>query len=131
MAYSAIEVREYAKKLGKGERTLWRWIKQGCNLRDPKSIREFQVRNEIRQTPMERARRRKRDNEQKAQRSDLVNNNKKDVNEVHPPTNGDLPPAGKRGAASALERLEREEEESYRRLVAVKATDNLIQIQAA
>jgi hypothetical protein len=60
MLFSRIEVGEYARKVGKSERTLWRWIKEGCNLRDPKSLREWQVRNQIRETPIERARKRRR-----------------------------------------------------------------------
>ena len=102
MLFSRIEVSEYARKIGKSERTLWRWIKEGCNPRDPKSLRKWQVRNEIRQTPIERARRRRRDNEQKALNDPLT------AGATHtPPTNGEsLPPAGKRGAAAALERLE-------------------------
>ena len=61
MAYSRIEIAEYAKRIGKSQTTLWRWVKEGCNLRDPKSVREWQVRNQIRETPIERARKRRRD----------------------------------------------------------------------
>src|SRR6516162_8469097 len=68
MAYSRIEIAEYGKVIGKSPTTLWRWVREGCNLRDPKSVREWVMRNEIRQTPIERARRRRRDNERAAQR---------------------------------------------------------------
>jgi hypothetical protein len=126
MLFSRIEVSEYARKIGKSERTLWRWIKEGCNPRDPKSLRKWQVRNEIRQTPIERARRRRRDNEQKALNDPLT------AGATHtPPTNGEsLPPAGKRGAAAALERLEHQEEESHRRLQAALQRNDPLQIQA-
>jgi hypothetical protein len=124
--FSRIEVKEYARKIGKSERTLWRWIKAGCDPRDKKSLREWQVRNEIRQTPMERARRRKRDNEQKAQ-----NDVGESIPPHSPPTNGDLPQAGKRGAAAALERLEHQEEESHRRLQAALGRGDPMAIQAA
>jgi hypothetical protein len=127
MLFSRIEVSEYARKIGKSERTLWRWIKEGCNPRDPKSLRDWQVRNEIRQTPIERARRRRRDNEQKVQRTQPVPNQDTDTC----PGNGDLPPAGKLGASAALQRLEKQEEESHRRFLAAQATGDQVAIQAA
>src|ERR1700746_2999747 len=98
MKFSGIEIREYAHKLGKGERTLRRWVKQGCNLRDPKSVREWVVRNEIRQTPIERARRRKRDEQQKA----LTEAPLKPQERAAPPANGETLPEGRKGAAAAL-----------------------------
>jgi hypothetical protein len=101
MLFSRIEVSEYARKVGKTERTLWRWIKQGCNPRDPKSLREWQVRNQIRETPIERARKRRRDNE-----SHNIPFSAGPQTSCDQPGNGELPPIGKKGAAAALERLE-------------------------
>jgi hypothetical protein len=128
MAFSQIEVSEYARKVGKTERTMWRWIKEGCNPRDPKSLREWQVRNQIRETPIERARKRRRDQALKArQTSDVL-----PPERVSVPTNGDtLPPAGKRGAAAALERLEATEEEAHRRLQVALSRGNAVEIQGA
>jgi len=125
MAYSHIEVREYAKKLGKGERTLWRWIKQGCNLRDPKSVREWQVRNQIRETPIERARKRRRGLE-----SHKVHFSNDPETSCDSAGNGELPPIGKKGAAAALERLEASEERAHARLEAALVRGDPIQIQA-
>jgi hypothetical protein len=125
--YSQIEIREYALKLGKGERTLQRWVSQGCNLRDPKSVREWVTRNEIRQTPMERARRRRRDEAQKAAATPHVITTER----VSVPTNGELPPAGRKGAAAALERLESAEESAHRRLQAALSRGNAIEIENA
>jgi hypothetical protein len=45
--------------------------------------------------------------------------------------NGELPPAGKKGAAAALERLELQEEKSHRRLQAAMARGNPVEIAAA
>ena len=128
MPFSQIEVNEYARKIGKSERTLWRWIKEGCNPRDPKSLREWQVRNHIRETPIERARKRRRDIEQKAQRAQPV----EVPSSFDPPGNGEdtAPPAGKRGAAAALERLEQAEERAHARLEAALARGDAVQIQA-
>jgi len=131
MAYSRIEIAEYAKVIGKSPTTLWRWVREGCNLRDPKSVREWVMRNEIRQTPIEQARRRRRDNERAAQRAPEVASR----NASEPAGNGEiaetLSPAGRRGAAAALERLEHQEEEAHRRLQAALARGDPFQIQAA
>jgi len=126
MAYSHIEVREYAKKLGKGERTLWRWIKQGCNLRDPKSVREWQVRNQIRETPIERARKRRRGLE-----SHKVHFSNDPETSCDSAGNGELPPIGKKGAAAALERLEASEERAHARLEAALGRGNPVEVAAA
>jgi hypothetical protein len=99
-------------------------IKEGCNPRDPKSLREWQVRNEIRQTPIERARRGRRDNEQKALNDPLT------AGATHtPPSNVEtLPPAGKRGAAATLEQAE---ERAHARLEAALLRGNPVEIAAA
>jgi hypothetical protein len=60
MSYSKVEITEYWHRIGKSVPTLWRCVRQGCELRDPKSVREWQVRNEIRKTNVQRARERKR-----------------------------------------------------------------------
>jgi hypothetical protein len=131
MAYSRLEIREYAKIIGKSPTTLWRWVSEGCNLRDPKSVREWVTKNEIRQTPMERARRRKRDEALKA----AANASQPIPTRFSAPGNGEtaveLPPAGRRGAAAALERLEHQEEESHRRLQAALSRGNPVEVQAA
>jgi hypothetical protein len=137
--FSRIEVKEYARKLGKSERTLWRWIKAGCNPRDPKSLREFQVRAQIRETPIERARKRRRDNESRNIAFSAQEGEKRTHEGYNGPQpscdvkgNGEtLPPAGRRGAAAVLDRLERQEEESHRRFLAMQASGDQVAIQAA
>jgi hypothetical protein len=125
VAFSEIEVSEYARKVGKTERTLWRWIKQGCNPRDPKSLREWQVRNQIRETPIERARKRRRDDE-----SHKVPFSNGPQASCDLRGNGDLPPIGKKGAAAALKRLEASEERAHARLEAALARGNPVEVQA-
>jgi hypothetical protein len=65
MPYSQIEIQEYSRRIGKSAPTLWRWVRQGCDLRDPKSVREWVTRNTIRETNIEKARKRRRDQQQK------------------------------------------------------------------
>ena len=129
MAFSQIEVREYARKVGKTERTLWRWIKQGCNPRDPKSLRESQVRNQIRETPIERARKRRRD--QESHNVAFSAGPQTSCDSAGNGGNGHLPPIGKKGAAAALERLEASEERAHARLEAALPRGNPVEIAAA
>jgi hypothetical protein len=56
MAYSQIEIAEYAQKIGKSRSTLFRWIRQGCDLRNQKSVDEWVTRNTIRETNISKAR---------------------------------------------------------------------------
>jgi hypothetical protein len=125
--YSELEVKKYARKIGKSRSTIWLWIKQGCDLRDPKSVREWVTRNTIRETNISKARKRRRDYQQTSRQSEDVTN----FRQPSPPTNGSLPPAGKRGTAAALERLEHQEEESYRRLQVALASGSPASIDAA
>src|SRR6516164_9525972 len=127
MPYSNVEIAEYSKRKGKSMPTLRRWIKQGCNLRDPKSVREWVTRNTIRETNISKARKRRRDQEQKAAAEGAVSSQER----PEPSGNGELPPAGKRGAQHALERLERVEEESHRRLEAALHRGNPLESQSA
>jgi hypothetical protein len=36
MPYSKVEITEYSHRIGKSVPTLWRWIREGCDLRDPR-----------------------------------------------------------------------------------------------
>jgi hypothetical protein len=77
---------------------------------------------------IERAPKRRRDSEQKAQRTSTVSA----TGAVDHPGNGELSPAQKTGAAAALQRLEKKrEEESHRRVERAQATGDPFQIQAA
>jgi hypothetical protein len=66
MAYSQIEIDEHVRKIGKSSSTLWRWVREGCDLRNPKSVREWVTRNTIRETNISKASKRRRDNVEKA-----------------------------------------------------------------
>ena len=123
MAYSKIEIAEYSRKIGKSKSTLWNWIKQGCDLRNPKSVAEWVTRNTIRETNVSKARKRRRDQALKVAQAPQAPLESSDNNE--------LPPAGRKGAAAALERLERQEEETHRRLERAQANGNPVAIREA
>ena len=125
MPYTAVEIAEYGRKLDRSRSTLFKWVREGCNLRDDKSVREWVTRNTIRETNISKARKRRRDNEQKTQRTSTSS----PPGAFEPTGNGDLPPAGAKGAAAALQRLESQEEENHRRLVAALARGEPIAIQ--
>jgi hypothetical protein len=127
MAYNQIEVNEYAHRLGKSERTLWRWIRQGCNLRDPKSVREWVTRNEIRKTNIARAREKDRGKEPAAHTAHPG----PDKAVLNSGGNGELPSTGPKGAQHALARLELEEAESHRRLQLALQRGNPVEIESA
>src|SRR5215510_15428782 len=101
MPYSELEVKEYARKIGKSRSTIWSWIKQGCDLRNPKSVAEWVTRNQIRETPIERARKRRRDEQIRV----AAEAAKSPQERSEPATKGEPLPEGKKGAAAALERL--------------------------
>jgi hypothetical protein len=126
MAYSQIEVSEYARKLGKSERTLWRWVRQGCDLRNPKSLREWQIRSEVRKTNIAKSRER-HGKHQTASAKDLVNPQERSEAVGNGET---LPPAQKTGAAAALQRLEQAEERAHAQLEAALASADVVQIAA-
>jgi hypothetical protein len=99
--YSKVEITEYSKTIGKSVPTLWRWIRQGCDLRDRKSVREWVTRNTIRETNILKSRKRRRQEQTASERHPV-----KLQTPFQPAGNSELPPASKRGAAAALERLE-------------------------
>jgi len=124
MPYSNVEVAEYSKRIGKSVPTLWRWIRQGCNLRDPKSVQEWVTRNTIRETNISKARKRRRANQ-----SNNITFNAGPQTSCDQPRS-DLPPIGKQGAAAPLERLEASEEEAHRRLQAALLCGDPVQVAA-
>jgi hypothetical protein len=100
MSYDRIEITEYARKIGKSVPT----SRRGCNLRDPKGVAEWVTRNAIRETNIEQARKRRPDEQSKGSAQTVQQHV---VGPFESIGNGDLPPVGKKGAAAALERLER------------------------
>ena len=125
MPYSSVEIAEYGRKIGKSRSTLYLWIKQGCNLRDDKSVREWVTRITIRETNISKARKRRRDHE--SHNIPFSNGPQTSCDQAG---NGDLPPIGKKGAAAALKRLEASEERAHARLEAALARGNPVEVQA-
>ena len=48
--------RELAARLNKGERTIWYWISQGCDISSEESVRQFSEGKRLRRTNIEKAR---------------------------------------------------------------------------
>jgi hypothetical protein len=95
-------------------------------LRSHASVQSWIEKNKLRETNVAKARRRR--GKEQASRSS-AHSAHADV--IEPRGNGELPPAGKKGAAAALERLEAQEEEAHRRLVAALGRGNPVEIDAA
>jgi hypothetical protein len=72
MAYSEAEILELSKRIGKSRTTLWRWASQGCDLRNHASVQSWIEKNRIRETNVEKARRRRRDNARDTRRAPTV-----------------------------------------------------------
>jgi hypothetical protein len=125
MPYSQIEIAEYARKIGKSVPTLWRWVRQGCDLRDPKIVAEWVTRNTIRETNISKARKRRRDQE-----SHNIPFSAGPQTSCDSRGNGELPPIGRKGAAAALQRLEASEERAHARLEAALARGNPVEVAA-
>src|ERR1700692_4157032 len=85
-------IKQVAKSTGRSVGTIWRWQRQGCDLSNPASIKEFLEGNELRRN------------------ANLVRRGKADVgpNDTATPDLNliELGPIGKKGAAAALARLE-------------------------
>ena len=113
--YSRLEVAACAKRIGKSVPTAWRWIREGCRIDEPRSLKAFLIAKQVKRTNIEKSRERRSESNQKAQRISPESS----ANAFAAPGNGQtLPSAGKRGAAAALERLEAAEESAHRRLQA-------------
>src|SRR5215472_2886422 len=126
MPYTAVEIAEYGRKLDRSRSTLFKWISEGCNLRDDKSVREWVTRNTIRET-----------NSRKVANAAVTTSRRLRMichpwgeHILLPPMVRHYPRAGKRGEAAALQRLERQEEEAHRRLVAALERNDSVQIAA-
>src|SRR5262249_45539961 len=128
---TCVEAAVYAERYKRSEATIWRWAKRGCDFKNPESVKAFLIEAERKKTNVQRYRERHGDRPDQVRSNVAETGRRYPPDIVDPPGNGDLPPAGKRGAAAALERLECQEEESHRRLVTALAGGNPIQIQAA
>jgi len=110
-------IKQVAKSTGRSVGTIWRWQRQGCDLSNPASIKEFLEGNELRRN------------------ANLVRRGKADVgpNDTTTPDLNqiELGPVGPRGAAAALKRLEAVEERSHARLIQAIEAGNRFQVKAA
>jgi hypothetical protein len=131
MSYTRAEIVEHAKRIGKSRATLRRWVSQGCNLRDPGSMREWITRNEKRKTNIARARER-RGKEQNSSAAGQSVRPAESAGAFKPGGNGEtLPPVGPKGAQHALARLELEEAEAHRRLQLALERGNPVEVESA
>jgi len=50
MPYSRAELARHSEKIGRGWRTLLRWVARGCDLNDPESVAKFLAEAERKKT---------------------------------------------------------------------------------
>src|SRR5260221_7939053 len=98
------QAREVAGRLGKSQRTIWRWVAQGCDLSDERSIQQFVDGQKLRRTNVAKARER-----HAALGSSDSGSSPPGSPDLERLLSGKLPPPGRQGAAAALQRLEEEE----------------------
>jgi len=122
---STEKVREIAARLKKSERTLWRWLSQGLDITNERSIRAFAEGKQLRKTNVEKARERLA----AASVSNGSGSRASDRDQFENLFSGELPPLGRRGAAAALERLEETEERAHARLLAAMQRGNASEVQ--
>jgi hypothetical protein len=93
----------------------------GCDINDPKSVRQFAEAFEARKTNVQKFRERAAfsDSNDSGRRSDRAS--RSDLDRL---LSGELPPAGRRGAAAALARLEETEERAHARLLVAMEKGN-------
>src|ERR1700730_3821902 len=95
------QIKAVARQTKRSANTIRRWVRQGCNLNSAASIKQFSQGNQLRQHP------------------NLIHRTR-DVSPIEPLDSVipdlnliELPPAGPRGAAAALARLEEIEERAH------------------
>jgi hypothetical protein len=130
-SYSEGRILDLSRQTGRSPSTLRRWARQNIDLDNAEALKEFLERMDSRKPPLEWNRdRTKKGNRSRVRVSQAVQERPPGVTEYL--GNGEkLPPPGRRGAAAALERLEFEEEQSYRRLQVALAGGNPVTIDAA
>jgi hypothetical protein len=121
-----LEAAAYAARLRRSEATVWRWARAGCDFDDPESIKAFLIEAERKKTNVQRY----RDRRSKQPKESTQTVRRRTPNSVEPPGNAELPPAGKKGAAAALERLEIAEERAHARLEVALTRCDPVQVQA-
>ena len=126
MPYSRAELARHSEKIGRGWRTLLRWVARGCDLNDPESVAKFLAEAERKKTNV-RKYQEARGNQPKMP----TNRTAKPQQRFEPNGNGELPAPGRRGAGAALRRLEEQEERGYARLQLALERGDPIAIDAA
>lgn len=122
VGYTAAEMLELTKRIGKCRSTLEKWVKEGCDLRNHASVQEWIDKKRYREPAIAR----------KYREISARERGEKAIQEVESLGNGeDLAPAGQRGAQHALARLESQEEEGHRRLQAALSSGNAYRIEKA
>ena len=115
-------VKAVAKLTGKSAVTIWRWVRQGCDLNSPASISEYLEGNKLRQHP----------NLIRKPTTKSVRNGTKSVDEVSLDLDRiELGPIGKRGAAAALQRLETMELSAHARMLKAIESGDQFKIKRA
>jgi hypothetical protein len=112
-------VKAVAEQTGKSVGTIWRWVRNGCDLNSPASIKEFLEGNRLRQHA-NLVRKAKGGNP-----IEPIDTAIPDLNQI------ELGPIGKRGAAAALQRLEEIEERAHARLMRAIEHGNQFEIKSA
>jgi hypothetical protein len=126
MAVASVErVHQVATRLKKSERTIWRWVSQGCDLASERSIRAFAEGKQLKKTNVQKARERREALGVSNGSGSRASGRRGFENLLF----GDLPPPGRRGAAAALERLEETEERAHARLLVAMEKGNPFQVQ--
>jgi hypothetical protein len=112
-------VRTVAELTGKSVGTIWRWVRQGCDLNSPASINEHLEGNRLRQhanlIPKGKG----------GSQTEPAADSAPDLNEI------ELMPIGKKGAAAALARLEFFEVQAHTRLLQAIEKGEPLKIKAA
>lgn len=127
MGFSAEEMDDLSKRIGRTPVTLYKWAREGCDLRNHDSVQQWIEKKKHREPEMVRqyrARKAKEAGESEQVTEGVLSKTSFENGEA-------LAPAGQKGAQHALARLESQEEEAHRRLQAALERGNAYQIEKA
>src|SRR5271165_3021040 len=111
------QIKAVARQTKRSANSIRRWVRQGCDLNSPASINQFLRGNQLRQHPNLVRR--------DGGPTEPIDWATPDLNLI------ELPPAGPRGAAAALQRLEEIEERAHARLMRAIEAGNPFQVKNA
>jgi hypothetical protein len=112
MSYTWLELAKHAEVIGCSTRTLRRWIKTGCDLNNPESVKAFEARMNRRRSNAQKVYERRGLSGEEACQGYVSRD--PGTGEHH--GNGETVEIGKLGAAAALSRLESAELAAHERL---------------